>query len=291
MRSRNSRQPGEQVLAHERWRPVSSGWRSAEQPAEPHADVGALVGRRAASGRGPRRACAAASSTASSARDAEALPHRLGERPVRDAVAVGQAPPAVPEHRVGEAVDVLLELPPQPRLAGPAAPLTVTRRGVRRSTLAWNSSAQRAVLGVAADHRRLEPVDALGAADAGQHAGRAATARMRLGLALERVLAGVGEADPGRGEPLRGRVDPHRARRGRGLHAGGGVHRVAGDHALADRAEHGSDLAGDDAGPQPQVRRADLGAERGDRGHEVERRPAPRARRHPRTRPACPTRP
>jgi hypothetical protein len=40
--------------------------------------------------------------------------HHLRQRPVRDAVAVGQAPAPVPEHAVREAVDVLEELPGQP---------------------------------------------------------------------------------------------------------------------------------------------------------------------------------
>ena len=46
-------------------------------------------------------------------------PHHLGQRPVRDALAVGQAPAAVPVDDVGEAVDVLVELPRQARLADP----------------------------------------------------------------------------------------------------------------------------------------------------------------------------
>ena len=43
--------------------------------------------------------------------DAGAPADHLGERPERDAVAVGEAPAAVPPDVVGEAVDVLLELP------------------------------------------------------------------------------------------------------------------------------------------------------------------------------------
>jgi hypothetical protein len=44
-------------------------------------------------------------------------PDHLGEGPVRDAVAVGQAPAAVPQDAFGDAVHVLLELPRQARLA------------------------------------------------------------------------------------------------------------------------------------------------------------------------------
>ena len=46
-------------------------------------------------------------------------PHHLGERPVRDALAVGEAAAAVPPDVVGEPVDVLLELPGEARLADP----------------------------------------------------------------------------------------------------------------------------------------------------------------------------
>jgi hypothetical protein len=49
--------------------------------------------------------------------DERAHPHHLGEGPVGDAVAVGEAAAPVPEHRVRDAVEVLLELPGEPRLA------------------------------------------------------------------------------------------------------------------------------------------------------------------------------
>ena len=49
--------------------------------------------------------------------DPRAHPHHLGERPVGDALAVGEAAAAVPPEVVGEPVDVLLELPGEPRLA------------------------------------------------------------------------------------------------------------------------------------------------------------------------------
>ncbi len=61
---------------------------------------------------------------------------------------------------------------------------------------------------------------------------------------------------------VRGRLDPR-----------GGVDEVAGDHALALGAERHRRLAGEDARPAPAARGSDLGAERGDGGDEVERRP------------------
>ena len=49
--------------------------------------------------------------------DARPGPHHLAQRPVRDSVAVGQAPATMPQHVVGQSVDVLLKLPGEPRLA------------------------------------------------------------------------------------------------------------------------------------------------------------------------------
>ncbi len=62
--------------------------------------------------------------------DAGAHAHHLGQRPERDALAVGEAAAAVPQHLVGEAVGVLLELPGQPRLADAGDPGD-RRRGAR----------------------------------------------------------------------------------------------------------------------------------------------------------------
>jgi hypothetical protein len=49
--------------------------------------------------------------------DAAAHPQHVRERPVRDALAVGEATPAVPVDGVRDAVEVLVELPAQARLA------------------------------------------------------------------------------------------------------------------------------------------------------------------------------
>ena len=54
--------------------------------------------------------------------DAAAHPHHVGERPVGDSLAVGQAAAAVPPDRLREAVEVLVELPREPRLADPGDP-------------------------------------------------------------------------------------------------------------------------------------------------------------------------
>ena len=49
--------------------------------------------------------------------DPAAHPHHLGKRPVGHALAVGEAAATMPEDVRGEPVDVLLELPREPRLA------------------------------------------------------------------------------------------------------------------------------------------------------------------------------
>ena len=83
-------------------------------------------------------------------------PHHLGERPVGDAVAVGEAAAPVPPEVVGEPVHVLLELPGEPRLADPGDPedrdevrLALLRAGVEELL-------DQPQLAVAADEGRLE---------------------------------------------------------------------------------------------------------------------------------------
>ena len=99
----------------------------------------------------PDRACARSSvaSSFSSAAvgivvvlgDAGAHAHHVGERPVGDALAVGEAAAAVPVDVVDEPVEVLVELPRQPRLADPGDARSTRRDArVRSSAEAWKSS-------------------------------------------------------------------------------------------------------------------------------------------------------
>ena len=111
---------GEQLLAAERGVGVA-GIANAEQPGEPRADVD-LFGRVRDELRQPRGQLAGGDLGRVLLGDAEPLSHDLGERPERDTVAVGQAPALVPEDRLGQAVDVLAELPAQPRLADAGRP-------------------------------------------------------------------------------------------------------------------------------------------------------------------------
>src|SRR5581483_12387125 len=89
--------------------------------------------------------------------DAGPHAHHLRERPVRDALSVRETTSAVPPERAGEAVDVLLELPREPRLADACDP---HHRNELRLPLLRARVCQllhEAQLAVAADERRLEP--------------------------------------------------------------------------------------------------------------------------------------
>ena len=107
---------------------------------------------------------------------------------------------------------------------------------MNRSSLALGRRVEqfldRAQFGVPPGQLGLQPVDPLAAAHPGQHPG-GPPQRLRLRLALQRVLPGVGETDRAVRQPLRCRVDQHRAGFGRCLHPGRGVHCIPGHHALA----------------------------------------------------------
>ena len=97
--------------------------------------------------------------------------HHLAERPERDPVTVGRRSAAVPVDGLGDAVDVLLELPDQPALAD--APRPGDRHEPHAPLPAGGVELflQQAELVVAADERRLERI--------GRAAGRRAAATTR----------------------------------------------------------------------------------------------------------------
>ena len=130
----------------------------------------------------------------------------------------------------------------------------------------------RAQLGVPPGQRGLQPVDPLRAAHRGQHPDRPPQP-LRLGLALQGVLPGVGERDRAARQPLGRHVDQHRPRLGGRLHPGCGVHRVARHHPLADRTQVHRHLAGHHPGARGQAGQPRLGPQLGDRGHQVQRGP------------------
>jgi hypothetical protein len=106
---------GEQFLPRQRAAGVLRE-RHAEEPTEPYSHVcplgrigHVLVQAIAQPGRGDLGGVFFS--------DAEPVPDDLGQRPERDALAVGQAPAPVPPDILGQPVGVLLELPAQPGLA------------------------------------------------------------------------------------------------------------------------------------------------------------------------------
>ena len=88
--------------------------------------------------------------------DPSASAHHLGERPVGNAVTVGETAAAVPPHVSDEAVDVLLELPRQPGLADPCDAHDRDEAGARLIGARVEQVLQKAQLGRATDERCLE---------------------------------------------------------------------------------------------------------------------------------------
>ena len=171
--------------------------------------------------------------------------HRLGHGPEGHPLSVGEAPPGVPLHRVGEPVDVLLELPGEPGLPDAGLPVDEQQgRSTRRHRRVEQLLGQ-AQLAVPADVRCLETVRALGATRAATTLG--APQRQRLGLALQRVGAGIDVGDGGGGQQPGRVVDPHLTGLGERLHPRRRVHGITGDHALVHRSDGDGDLAGHDA--------------------------------------------
>ena len=258
--------PGEQLLPRQGTPAVLSD-RDAEQQAQPKPDVGPFspIGRDPVQplrqlGRGDLRGVLLG--------DAQPLPDDLSESPERHPLAVGQAPAPMPPHVLGQAVDVLLELPAQPRLAHPGRaghqhqprhpPL---RRGVEQLL-------DRAQLRVPSGQRGLQPVDPLAAAHSSQHPGSPPQA-LRLGLALQRVLPRIGEPDRAGSQSLRRHVGQYMPGFGGRLHPGRGVHRIPGHHPLTSRTQRDRDLAGHHPRPRRQARYPRLGPQIGHGRHQL----------------------
>src|ERR687891_2366770 len=188
--------------------------------------------------------------------DPAAHPDHLAERPVRDAVTVGEASAAVPEDVVDEAVDVLLELPREARLADARDP--DDGEEVRLSLLRGRVEEvlDHPQLALPPDERRLEAFALQGAAAARRHPQRPEEPD-RLGLSLQLVHPGVAVGDRRLGRSLRRFADEHRTGLGGRLYPRRAVHEVTGDHPLADRAERDGGASGQDAGSGPYPRPAD----------------------------------
>ena len=173
----------------------------------------------------PSRDLAAATSVESSS----AIPSAAGRSPPTPST-----PPR--RHRTGTGRGATTPAPASPStyfsnsqpsrdLPTPAGPDTTTSRGVRRSAAAWNRSLISRSSASRPSQRRLQPVDPLLTADAGQHPGRPP---QLLRMALPFRCAHRCREPHRRGrQPMRRLVHPHLPRRGRRLHPGRRVHRVA----------------------------------------------------------------
>ena len=173
----------------------------------------------------------------------------LAEGPEADPVAVGGGAAVVEPDLLDQAVEVLEELPGEPGLADPgradhrheAGPL-LAARGVEQIL-------EEAQLVLATDERRLERLGPVPPATLGDDRGR--PPRLDRGLlALEDLLARLLEDDRPAGGPMGRLADEDGARGGDRLEPAGGVHQVAGNHALVRRADRDRGFAGEDAGPR-----------------------------------------
>ncbi len=217
-------------------------------------------------------------------RDVGDAPQDLGQGPVRDAVAVRQAPPPHDQRSPFLRGGPPDELVGQPALADPR--VAVDRDDVRPAFggRALVHGAEQSELGVAAHHRPAEP-------HVGGFAGSTEHGRShdRLGLALQGEVATLAEpesanraAGPVGGQDLAGF--------GGGLQPGRGVDDVAGHHRLAGgRIPGRQHLAGVDADPHLQrepMGGVEFGVDRlepsphADRGSERPRRIVLVGRRH-----------
>ena len=178
----------------------------------------------------------------SSSAIAGAHPDHLRQRPVGDAVAVGETAASVPPGRLVEAVEVLLELPRKPRL--PHAGHRDDREQVRTALvggrveellLARRSSRSRPTNGASRPAARPPPFRAATTRSARQSA---------IGslLPFSCVLAGTHVRDRGFGRALRRFSDEHAPGLRLGLDARSGVDEIAGDHALPFGADRDGSL-------------------------------------------------
>ena len=170
----------------------------------------------------------------------------LADRPEGDALAVGGRAALVPPDPLGDAVEVLLELPGEAALAHAAA---AEDRDVPDAPLAARGVEEvleQPELHVAADERRLEALGPAPPAALGDDANGPPCRHRRL-LALEGLLAGGLEGDGPRRGPERRFADEDGPRHGGGLETGRRVDDVAGDHALVPGVQGDRRFAGQDA--------------------------------------------
>src|SRR5262245_58956634 len=177
-------------------------------------------------------------------------PDHVRERPICDALAIGETTTAVPVGDLGQPVHVLEELPCQPGLADTCDPDKRDEMGSALVDDAVKELLDESQLPIAADEWRLEALGLQRAASTG-HNTECARKRVETALALLLVRAGsrVGERlrrrAPGRvadvDRPWRGdRLNPRRC-----------VDEVAGHHPLPLGSERDGRLSGQYPGTSP----------------------------------------
>ncbi len=196
----------------------------------------------------------------------------LGQRPVRDALAVGQTASFVPIPLVTDPVDVLEELPEQPGFAAAGVAEHRDQPGAPRRRAVFRSGDQRLQFVVSPDEQRLQPDSATSTAgprdDPQRHPGVD-----RLLATLDLMHARILIGDRRVAGPAGDVVDEHLSGRCDRLQARGGVDRVAHHHALARDADLDRRPAGQDACADPELGHAQLFAERRDRIGQGQRCP------------------
>src|SRR5439155_10530898 len=132
------------------------------------------------------------------------------ERPERDAVAIRRRSAVVPEDLLDQPVDVLQELPGEPRLADPGRPDDRDKACAVLAARRVEQILEEPEIVIPADERGLERIGAVPTTDFGNDSQRAPS-RDRARLALEHLLARFLERDRLRGGAMRSFVNEHGA--------------------------------------------------------------------------------
>ena len=196
-------------------------------------------------------------------------PHHLRQRPVGDALAVGEAATCVPPDVVDQAVRVLVELPAEPRLPDPGNADHRDGPGLALVSGCVECLPHEPQLDISPDERRLQTCEPLATAQTRRDPQRPPQVD-RPGLSLQLALSGVLIRDRGVGHPQRRLTDKDASGCGLGLDARRRVDEVSGDHPLTLGADGNCRFPCDDSGAQPEFREPRLGSEGGDLADQVE---------------------
>ena len=176
----------------------------------------------------------------------------------------------MPPHLLRQPVNVLLELPPQPRLPHPRRPGHQHQPRHPPLRRRMEQLLDRPQLRVPPHQRRLQPVNPLHPAYPGQHPHRPPQ-NLRLRLPLQPVLPPVSEPDPATRQTLRRPIRQHLPRPRRRLHPRRRIHRIPRHHPLTHRPQSDRHLTSHHPGPRCQPRRPCLVPELAHRADEFQR--------------------